>query len=400
MGSRGRRQVAGHLPQRGTTGMPGPPGSGAAASRWFLQRQVSRVAPQRRPAGRGMSAEAETDPRGLSAIVDGDPTAGSLGGTGAPGAAGQATASPPGAAGRLLGRLSVLPTLLAMAWLLAGLPLLLAGRFTPVLMLVVSVPLAVLLIYLGLRWIPGRWQSALPQGPQQARTPWWAVAGMVAVAAAFGAHQLIYHSQQIIVERDPASYMQFAYWIAHHGSLPIPQARAAFGGTHQLLHFDSLAFYQAGGNVVPQFMAGLPMVVAAGFWAGGVGAAVLVPPLLGACAVLTFGGLAARLTGPRWAPLAVLVLALSLPEQFTSRAAYSEPLAQIVFLGGLCLVIDSLAAEGRAARVLAALGGLALGLTLVVRIDGASDILPVIPFCGILLLSRRRQAVPLLVGLA
>jgi hypothetical protein len=130
-----------------------------------------------------------------------------------------------------------------------------------------------------------------------------------------------------------------------------------------------------------------------------VGAAVLVPPLLGACAVLTFGGLAARLTGPRWAPLAALVLALSLPEQFTSRSAYSEPLAQILFLGGLCLVIDSLTAEGRAARVLAALGGLALGLTLVVRIDGASDILPVIPYCGILLLSRRRQAVPLIAGL-
>ena len=344
-----------------------------------------------------MSAEAETDPRGLSAIVDGDPAAGSS--AGSPGAVGRG-ARPPDAAGWLLWRLSVLPALLAMAWLLAGLPLLLAGRFTPVLMLVVSVPLAALLIYLGLRWIPGRWQSALPaQGPRQARTPWWAVAGVVAVAAAFGAHQLIYHSQQIIVERDPASYMQFAYWIAHHGSLPIPQVQAAFGGTHQLLHFDSLAFYQVGGSVVPQFMAGLPMVVAAGFWIGGVSAAVLVPPLIGACAVLTFGGLAARLTGPRWAPLAALVLALSLPEQFTSRSAYSEPLAQILFLGGLCLVIDSLAAEGTAARVLAALGGLALGLTLVVRIDGASDILPVIPYCGILLLSRRRQAVPLIAGL-
>ena len=218
---------------------------------------------------------------------------------------------------------------------------------------------------------------------------------MIAVAAAFGAHQLIFHSQQIIVERDPASYMQFAAWIAHHGSLPIPQARAAFGGTHQALIFNSPAFYQVGGTMVPQFMAGLPMVLAAGFWIGGVAAAVLVPPLLGACVVLTFGGLAARLTGPRWAPLAALVLALSLPEQFTSRSAFSEPLVQILFLGGLCLVIDSLQG-GAGARVIAALGGLALGLTLLVRIDGASDILPVIPYCGILLLSWRRQAVPLL----
>src|SRR5690348_92955 len=346
-----------------------------------------------------MSADAETDPRGIPAIA-GDPAAGSPGGAGAPGGAGQgAGPAAPDAAGRLLGRLSVLPVLLAMAWLLAGLPLLMADRFTPVLMLVVWVPLAAVLCYLGLRWIPGRWQSALPvPGPQHGRTPWWAVAGVVAVAAAFGAYQLIYHSEQIIVVRDPASYFQFGYWIAHHGSLPIPQARAAFGGTHQVLQFSSPAFYQVGGAIVPEFMAGLPMVLAAGFWIGGMAAAVTVAPLLGACGVLTFGGLAARLTGPRWAPLAALALALSLPEQVTSRSAYSEPLVQILFLGGLCLVIDSL--EGRAgARVIAALGGLALGLTLLVRIDGASDILPVIPYCGILLLSRRRQAVPLLIGL-
>jgi len=347
-----------------------------------------------------MSADAETDPRGMPAIA-GDPAAGSPGGAGAPGGAGQgAGPAAPDAAGRLLGRLSVLPALLVMAWLLAGLPLLLADRFTPVLMLVVSVPLAAVLCYLGLRRIPGRWPGALPvPGPQHGRTPWWAVAGVIAVAAAFGAHQLIYHSEQIIVLRDPASYIQFGYWIAHHGSLPIPQQQAAFGGAHQVLQFNSPAFYQVGGAIVPQFMAGLPMVLAAGYWIGGVATAVMVAPLLGACGVLTFGGLAARLTGPRWAPLAALALALSLPEQFTSRSAYSEPLAQILFLGGLCLVIDSLTAEGRATRVLAALGGLALGLTLLVRIDGASDILPVIPYCGILLLSRRRQAVPLLIGL-
>jgi hypothetical protein len=207
--------------------------------------------------------------------------AASPGGAGSPGTAGPGDARPPpGAPGRPLGWLPLLPALLAMAWLLAGLPLLLAGRFTPVLMLAVSVPLAAAGICLGLRRSRGQWQ---------ARTPWWAAAGVVAVAAAFGAHQLIYHSQQIIVERDPASYIQFAAWISQHGSLPIPQARAAFGGAHQVLHFGSLAFYQVGGNVVPQFMAGLPMVLAAGFWAGGVGAAVLVPPLLGACAAIPRG---------------------------------------------------------------------------------------------------------------
>ena len=38
--------------------------------------------------------------------------------------------------------------------------------------------------------------------------------------------------------------------------------------------------------------------------------------------------------------------------------------------------------------VLAALAGLALGLTILVRIDGLSDILPAVPFLGVLLAAR------------
>ena len=95
-----------------------------------------------------------------------------------------------------------------------------------------------------------------------------------------------------------------------------------------------------------------------------------------------------------------------MPEQFTSRSNYSEPLTQILFLGGLCLVIDSLSRNRAGAvrvggdRVIAAIAGLALGLTVLVRIDGASDILPMAPYCGLLLLSRRRQALPMIGGVA
>jgi hypothetical protein len=314
-------------------------------------------------------------------------------------------------AGILLGRLTVLPALVATAWLLVGLPLLLLGAFTPVLMLVLAIPLAAVLVTAGLRWTPGWSQTPLPRlAPRPAgarvrpRTPWWAVTALIAVAVAFGVYQLIFHSQNIIVMRDPASYINFGNWISLHHSLPIPQDRAAFGGTHGVLTFASFAFYGVGTHIVPQFMAGLPMVLAGFFWAGGLSTAVAANALLGALGVLAFGGLVARLAGPRWAPLAALVLAFSLPEMFTSRQTYSEPLAQLLFLGGLCLVIDSLSADGAGSRllgsrVMAALGGLALGLTLLVRIDGASDILPVIPYIGIAALGRRHQALPLLAGL-
>ncbi len=346
-------------------------------------------------------------------------------------------AGPADPAGQLLTRVTVLPALLVMAWLLAGLPLLLLGVFTPVLMLLLAAPLAVLLTAAGLRWIPGLGSgpaaaaphpaagppaaepaataaepAAAPPDPaagpaagppdpaaEPARTPWWTVAAVIAIAVAFGADQMIYHAQQLIVMRDPAAYIQFGNWIAAHGSLPIPQDRAAFGGTHHLLTFDSFASFPVGNVVVPQFMAGLPMLLAGGFWIGGAAAATAMAPVLGALAVLTFGGLAARLIGPRWAPLAALILAIALPMQFTGRSTYSEPAAAILFLGGLCLVIDSLRTDGRASRIAAALGGLALGLTLLVRIDGASDILPVIPYAGLLLIGRRPQALPLLGGL-
>jgi len=338
--------------------------------------------------------------------------------TAGPSAAGAADSGlatgPPDAAGRLFGRLSVLPALLVMSWLLAGFPLLLIGHFTPVLTLVLSVLVAIVLVPLGLRWIsspsPDAWPARHPENarhPKQERTPWWPVAAVLAVAIVFGADQVIYHSQFIIVMRDPASYFQFAEWISRHGSLPIPQDRAAFGGAHSSsFEFASFAYYQVGNSVVPQFMAGLPMVLAGAMWTGGANAALVAAPVLGAAALLTFGGLVARLVGPRWAALAVLALALSMPEQFTSRSNYSEPLTQILFLGGLCLVIDSLnrnrAGAGRVGgdRVIAAIAGLALGLTVLVRIDGASDILPMAPYCGLLLLGRRRQALPLIAGVA
>jgi hypothetical protein len=313
---------------------------------------------------------------------------------------GELATGPPDAAGRLLGRLSVLPALLAIAWLLAGLPLLLAGVFKPATELALAVPLTIVAVWLGLRWTPGWWHAAWPErDPRRARTPWWAVIGVIVIAIAFGVDQLIYHSQFIMVMRDPASYVQYAAWISRHGSLPIPQDRAAFGSHTGALSFQSFAYYEVGHNVVPQFMSGLPMVLSAAFWVGGVTAAAAMSPLLGACGVLAFGGLTARLAGPRWAPLAALVLALSLPEQFTSRSDYSEPLTQILFLGGICLMLDALNSDGTGARVLAALSGLALGLTLLVRIDGAADILPLIPYCGLLLLGRRRQTFPLLGGL-
>ncbi len=328
-------------------------------------------------------------------------------------------------AGLLLARLTVAPTLLAAAFLLASFPLLLIGWFRPAPVMLLSRLVAAVIVPVGLRRVPGlraatqqardsrRW--ALPGDPEQRearRTPWWPLVSLLVIALAFFAFQAAYHSQFILITRDPGSYMQFAVWISGHGSLPIPTDSAAFGGAKGVW-FQGFAMYQVGDSITPQFMAGLPMALAAAHWVGGINASLLMGPFFGAVAIVVFGGLAARLLGARWAPLAALIMAASLPQMFTSRSTYSEPLAQILFLGGLALVLDSLRASHAApaakarwdfvradsARVLALLAGLAFGITLLVRLDGPSDVLPVIPYLGLLLVRRQPQAKPMMIGL-
>jgi hypothetical protein len=329
---------------------------------------------------------------------------------------------PEDVAGSALGRLTVLPVLLLMAWLLPGLPLLLAGDLVPVPMLLICTPLLVGLVANGLRVVPSRWPRLLPGRPSvRGWTSWFGLLATAAVAAAFGAWQLAEVSESVIVLRSPGAYLQAGYWLAQRGALPIPQSLAAFGGAHAGLGFASSGFFAHGASVVPLGTSGLPMLLAGGFWAHGTSGAAAIGPLLGGLAVLSFGGLVARLAGPQWAPAGALVLGLTLPEQYVSRAAFAEPAVQVLLFGGLCLLTDALTLRGgqpalRAGRrrmmparswsvrswsgaftperTMAALAGLALGLGLLVSLDSLVYLLPVIPFGGLLLATRRPGAAP------
>ena len=321
-------------------------------------------------------------------------------------------------AGLLLGRLTVLPALVLLPFLLTAFPLLLVGYFKPIPVIVLWLALTALVVPYVWRRVPSvtgaaDWGTA---GEGQAKpTPRWVLWSVAAIAVAFGIFQAVYHSQFIIVQLDAASYMEFATWISKHGSLPIPQDGAAFGHASGIT-FWSAAFYNVGNSIVPQFMAGLPMLLSLGFWGGGARLALLWGPLLGALGVFMFGGLVARLVGPRWAPFAALAMAIGIPEAYASRNTYSEPLAQILLLGGLSLWIDSQRTDrgeedaGRwranwrhharsASHVLAGVTGLLFGITLLVRIDGPADILFVVPYCGLLVLRRQRQVIALVVGM-
>jgi hypothetical protein len=370
--------------------------------------------------------------------------------------------------GKAFAAVTILPTVLFVTWLAVGLPLLLAGRFLPVPMVLIAVPVAVVLITMVGGALPGHWPcpgrgkrageeagtSVAAGGPvaggpvaggpvaggpvaggpvagdaagesvvgdaatgevaadepvaavSAARAPdatgaagraaWWGLAGTVVVAVGFALWQIRLNSPQFIVSRDAGAYLQFGYWISEHGSLPIPALLGAFGGSHPGLTFSSLGFVGHAGAVAPRLAPGLPMLLAAGLWAHGLAGGAAMSPLLGGCAVLTVGGLTGRLAGPQWAPVGAFLLALTLPEAYVSRSAFTEIFAQVLLFGGLCMVVDSLA---RPSRLLAGLGGFALGITVLVQVGSLWYVLPTIMFLGALLAARKPQGFPLYGGL-
>jgi hypothetical protein len=294
-------------------------------------------------------------------------------------------------AGLFLARLTVAPALVLLSWLVVALPLLMAGVFTPLPAIALFVPVAALVLTFGLR-------AVRPPAPVSGTRwgSWWTVAALLAVTALFCAAQLLTYSQQIVVRRDPASYFNFATWLAGHGSLPIHPALQAFGGADPALSFGSPAFYQRGGVLWPQFMAGTPMILAPVGRLAGPYAMLATMPVIGALAVLSFGGLTARLVGPKWAPAGALLLGLTWPMMMISRSIYSETAALVLTCGGLALTLDAVRANR---RLPALLGGLALGLTILVRIDGLRDVLPVVAFAGLLVALRKRTGPALSLGL-
>jgi hypothetical protein len=342
-------------------------------------------------------------------------------------------------AGTVLARLTVLPAVLILAWLIPGVPLLLAGHFLPFPMTLIAVSLAAALTVNGLRVVPASWPRLLSgvRKSEPGWTTWFGLLATVAVVAGLTGWQLTESSEALIVLRDPGTYLQAGYWIAQHGSLPVPETLKAFGGAHAGLNFTSTGFLVRGTSIYPAVMPGLPLLLAGGFWVHGATGALAIGPVLGGLATLTFAGLVGRLIGPQWAPAGALVLGLSLPQQYVGRAALSETALQILLFGGLCLLVDSVVLRGEAdvpavsaadapearsararlavawqlaaptrwaswltpQRVLAGLAGMALSFGLVISLEALVYLLPVIPFGCALVMGRRPQAAPFLSGL-
>jgi hypothetical protein len=88
--------------------------------------------------------------------------------------------------GWLFAAITLVPALLAMAWLVPGTAILLAGRLLPLPALIIFVPLALALCYFAMRQLPVRWlqlRAGRTAERRRADVPVAAVLATVAIAA-------------------------------------------------------------------------------------------------------------------------------------------------------------------------------------------------------------------------
>lgn len=301
-------------------------------------------------------------------------------------------AAPGGRLGAWLQRGVVAAALMVLtAALLAG-PLAWLGWWRPALV----VPLLAVSALVALALV-----ARLPVLPIGTGPAW----GLIVVSLATGCWATATHSSQILPRRDAGSNLQAAIALADTGHRILQVPAASIGGPQILdiagLTIASPAFYQVGDAaqpaVEPQFVIGPAAVYSLGRWVGGIEAMLILPGWLVAAGVLALGLLTTVVLRGWWGVVAALAVAIQFPVLHTGRATYSEPLAMLTLGAGLLLMV--LAARRDHPRA-AALAGLLIGGTALVRIDGLREAILLLPVIALGALSGRAWARPLLLGTA
>ena len=301
-------------------------------------------------------------------------------------------AAPGGRLGAWLQRGVVAAALMVLAAALLAVPLAWLGWWRPALV----VPLLAVSALVALALV-----ARLPVLPIGTGPAW----GLIVVSLATGCWATATHSSQILPRRDAGSNLQAAIALADTGHRILQVPAASIGGPQILdiagLTIASPAFYQVGDAaqpaVEPQFVIGPAAVYSLGRWVGGIEAMLILPGWLVAAGVLALGLLTTVVLRGWWGVVAALAVAIQFPVLHTGRATYSEPLAMLTLGAGLLLMV--LAARRDHPRA-AALTGLLIGGTALVRIDGLREAILLLPVIALGALSGRAWARPLLLGTA
>jgi len=217
-------------------------------------------------------------------------------------------------------------------------------------------------------------------------------------------------SQYIVGGRDPGAYVASMALIGRSGgilytdaavaSIPRQDAEVFFRNPdRQDFSFSRFMGFDLErpetGRVVPQFFHLFPAFGAYLFQAMGVKGALATPPLVAILSTLAVFFALRRLFAPAAALLATLLLATNVVQVWFARYPVSEPFSQLLLFLGLLGVAHW---EERGTAAFAAIGGAALGLSLLLRVDSALIVLPLGLYVFALRARGRgwRELVPLL----
>ena len=264
-----------------------------------------------------------------------------------------------------------------------------------------AVPALLLGVALAVAVLP---RLALP------RLPWRATLLLLGLCTAFGVWAALTHGEHVIVRRDPGAYATYALALARYGGVPLDPGLEAFGlrADDPWVRVGAAANYAVGGpsgadgagtlRVSPQFLVGVPALLSGAWWLGGWSGLLLAPAVVSALALAAFAGLAARLLGPRWAVVALLLLGLAQPVVLVARQTFSEPFSLLYLLTGLTLLVVAVTADGGRARLHGLLAGLLVGANLYVRVDAVRELVVLALLVAVLAGRRQPAAGPLALG--
>ena len=198
--------------------------------------------------------------------------------------------------------------------------------------------------------------------------------GTCLVAISVAAWNAVEMGHNVAVASDPGVYLVAGRWLASHRSLLVPAA-SPWAGKGSSFNTNSVGMYPGPhGTLEFQFAHLLPVLQAEAHQLGGDQLMFRVPAVLGAVALCAIYAVGCRLVRRPWLMLAaVTALAISLPQLNVSRDTFSETATQVLLWGGIWLLLR--AYEERRPGV-ALVAGLALGGTLMTRIDAPAYLIP------------------------
>ena len=213
---------------------------------------------------------------------------------------------------------------------------------------------------------------------------WWLAAGIALIAVVTNS---FFPSEQVIGGRDGQTYLATGAWLAAEGDLFVDARQGPFADAEDL-EFRGPGFYDSreDGRLNPQFLHGLPALLATGRTIGGDWLMFRVNAILGGLALLAVFAFARLLVGGWLALLVEATLAVNLVFAFYARAPFSEILAMLLIFGGLWALWSARDVGSKRAATLA---GLLVGGSFLARID---TLVLLIPLVALLVYEQRRSA--------